>query len=160
MSNMYRSVLESGGGVVPTGDAVAADVLTGKTFSNASAVGVAGTMPNNGAVSGVATPSQPYTIPAGYHNGSGTVTVSGAFSPTLFEILTSNTAYTFASDYPVVYISSDDDHSPTMNFASGTVTVEATADFERKIYKVTNVKAGDSFATYGYNSHRFATIIA
>lgn len=83
MSNMYRSVLASGGGVQPTGDAVAADVLTGKTFSNASAVGIAGTMPNNGAVSGQATPSQPYTIPAGYHNGSGVVTGSGAQPTTI-----------------------------------------------------------------------------
>ena len=77
MANMYRSVLASGG-ASPTGDAVAADVLTGKTFSNAQATGISGTMPNNGAVSGVATPSQPYTIPAGYHNGSGTVTATSA----------------------------------------------------------------------------------
>lgn len=76
MANMYRSVL-SGGGPAPTGDAVAADVLSGKTFSNASATGISGTMVNNGAVSGQATPSQPYTIPAGYHNGSGQVTASG-----------------------------------------------------------------------------------
>lgn len=73
MANMYRSVLASGG-TAPTGDAIASDVLTGKTFSNAQATGINGTMPNNGAVSGTATPSQPYTIPAGYHNGSGTVT--------------------------------------------------------------------------------------
>lgn len=78
MANHYRSVLASGGGVQPTGDAIAADVLTGKTFSNANTVGITGTMPNNGAVSGQATPSQPYTIPAGYHNGSGVVTASGA----------------------------------------------------------------------------------
>lgn len=76
MANMYRSVLAGGGGVQPTGDAVAADVLTGKTFSNADGIGKTGTMPNNGAVSGTATPSQPYTIPAGYHNGSGTVTAA------------------------------------------------------------------------------------
>lgn len=87
MSNLYRSVLASGGGVVPTGDAVAADVLTGKTFSNASDVGISGTMPNNGAVSGVATPSQPYTIPAGYHNGSGVVTATGAASGGTFTTI-------------------------------------------------------------------------
>lgn len=75
MANMYRSVLASGG-TTPTGDAVAADVLTGKTFSNAQATGISGTMPNNGAVSGTATPNQPYTIPAGYHNGSGQVTAA------------------------------------------------------------------------------------
>lgn len=83
MANHYRSVLASGGGIQPTGDAVAADVLSGKTFSNASAVGINGTMPNRGAVSGQATPSQPYTIPAGYHNGSGIVT---AISETIRNI--------------------------------------------------------------------------
>ena len=97
MANMYRSVL-SGGGTAPTGDAVAADVLTGKTFSNANAVGISGTMPNNGAVSGTATPSQPYTIPAGYHNGSGTVTadgvdpISGTFSTNQSETKSITTA--------------------------------------------------------------------
>lgn len=69
MSNLYKSTLASAG-TAPTGDAVAADVLAGKTFSNASATGVTGTMTNNGAVSAVA----PYTIPEGYHNGEGVVT--------------------------------------------------------------------------------------
>ena len=87
MANMYRSVLAGGGGVQPTGDAVAADVLSGKTFSNADGVGKTGTMPNNGAVSGTATPSQPYTIPAGYHNGSGTVTASSAASSGAFTTI-------------------------------------------------------------------------
>lgn len=73
MSNLYKSTLASAG-TAPTGDAVAADVLAGKTFSNASATGVTGTMVNNGAVSGTASSSQPYTIPAGYHNGQGVVT--------------------------------------------------------------------------------------
>lgn len=76
MSNLYKSTLASAG-TAPTGDAVAADVLTGKTFSNASATGISGTMVNNGAVSGTATPSQPYTIPEGYHNGNGKVTATG-----------------------------------------------------------------------------------
>lgn len=76
MSNAYRSTLAGGGAAV--GDATAADVLSGKTFSGAVGSGVVGTMVNNGAVSGTATPSTPYTIPAGYHNGSGTVTASGA----------------------------------------------------------------------------------
>ena len=76
MANMYRSVLSGGGAAV--GDATAADVLTGKTFSGAVGSGVAGTMPNNGAVSGTASPDQPYTIPEGYHNGLGSVTASGS----------------------------------------------------------------------------------
>ena len=84
MANAFRSVLASGGGVVPTGNAQPADVLAGKTFSNADGIDKTGTMVNRGAVSGVATPSQPYTIPAGYHNGSGVVTGSGGSYDTSF----------------------------------------------------------------------------
>lgn len=61
------------------GTAVAADVLSGKTFTNASGVGLSGSMTNRGAVSKSITPSastQTYTIPKGYHNGSGKVTVA------------------------------------------------------------------------------------
>lgn len=75
MSNVFRSY-QGGASVQPTGNATVADVLAGKTFSNSSAVGLEGTMTNNGAVSGVATPSNPYVIPAGYHNGSGEVSAN------------------------------------------------------------------------------------
>lgn len=57
--------------------ATAADVLATKVIITATGESVAGTMANNGAVSksldGVTTS---YTIPAGYHNGSGTVSIS------------------------------------------------------------------------------------
>lgn len=55
----------------------AGDVLATKVFVDKTGKSVAGTMPNNGAVAqtiSVATPS--YTIPAGYHNGSGKVSVT------------------------------------------------------------------------------------
>lgn len=80
MANKYRSVLASGGGVQPTGNAQPADVLAGKTFSNADGIDRVGTMVNRGAVSGTATPTQPYTIPAGYHNGSGVINGTGGYS--------------------------------------------------------------------------------
>lgn len=83
MANMYRSVLSGGGAA--TGDAIASDVLTGKTFSNAQSTGIAGTMPNNGAVTETVTAGQTYTIPAGYHNGSGTVT-GGGVTPALLTV--------------------------------------------------------------------------
>jgi len=58
------------GGSAATGTAGVADVLTGKTFSNSTASGPVGTMPNNGAVT--LTPStSDQTIAAGYHNGAG-----------------------------------------------------------------------------------------
>lgn len=54
--------------------AVAADVLTGKIIVDSDGNVITGTMPNNGAVSktlDVTTVS--YTIPKGYHSGTGTV---------------------------------------------------------------------------------------
>lgn len=73
MANLYKSVLGASA-VLPTGNAVEADVLAGKTFSNSSGTGKTGTMVNNGAVSQTLDGGQSYTIPAGYHNGSGVVT--------------------------------------------------------------------------------------
>lgn len=79
------------------GDATDAYVLSGKTFTSSGGIKVAGTMTNNGAVSKAITPStsiQTYTIPKGYHSGSGKVTVSaisGYFS-TSYASLGSNTA--------------------------------------------------------------------
>ena len=75
MGNAYRSVLA----LKPTGDAVPANVLAGKTFSNAEGTGKTGTMVNNGAVSVTLTDQDPtYTIPEGYHNGSGVVGFSAS----------------------------------------------------------------------------------
>lgn len=57
--------------------AAAGDVLANKIIVDKTGKSIAGTMPNNGAVNqtiSVATPS--YTIPAGYHNGSGKVSVA------------------------------------------------------------------------------------
>lgn len=53
-----------------------AEVLTGKTF-HARGTGLEGTMPNNGAVSGtISTKTGVYTVPLGYHDGSGSVQIS------------------------------------------------------------------------------------
>lgn len=57
-------------------------MLAGKTFTNNSGVGIAGTMPNNGAWSNTPTTQGKVTIPAGYHNGSGyvdTTTIKSKF---------------------------------------------------------------------------------
>ena len=54
------------------GTAAAADVLSGKTFSGSAGLGVIGTMANNGAVN-ITPGASAQTIPAGYHNGSGSV---------------------------------------------------------------------------------------
>lgn len=57
--------------------AAAANVLVGKVFVTADGTVTTGTMANNGAVSQTLDGTTvTYTIPAGYHNGSGKVTIS------------------------------------------------------------------------------------
>lgn len=56
--------------------AVIAEVLSGKTFY-AKGTKLTGTMPNNGSVTGtISLKAQQYTIPTGYHDGSGKVGIS------------------------------------------------------------------------------------
>lgn len=56
--------------------ATAAEILVGKTAYNKGSK-VTGTMKNNGAVSGtISTKDGTYTVPQGYHDGSGKVSIS------------------------------------------------------------------------------------
>lgn len=80
------------------GDAAAANILTGKKAWVAGSQ-VTGTMPNNGAVAPSALAAGgSYTIPAGYHNGSGKVTAAAlsgqtAGTATAAQILSGQTAW-------------------------------------------------------------------
>ena len=69
-------------------DAAAENVLSGKKFVNKSGTLVAGTMANNGAVSktidGLTVTS--YTIPEGFHNGSGKVSLTSDIENALAAI--------------------------------------------------------------------------
>lgn len=57
-------------------DATAGEILLNKT-AYVSGSKLTGTMPNNGAVTGtITTKTQEYTVPAGYHDGSGKVSIS------------------------------------------------------------------------------------
>ena len=87
--------------------ATAGDVLSGKITYNSAGQQITGTMTNNGAVSKVLSrTSTSYTIPAGYHNGSGKV-----------YITTENKTVTPSSSAQTVY--------PSTNKVFGTVTVSA-----------------------------------
>lgn len=56
--------------------AAVAEILAGKT-AHARGAALTGTMPNNGAVSGtISTKAGQYTVPQGYHDGSGKVGIS------------------------------------------------------------------------------------
>lgn len=63
--------------------AVVAEVLATKTFAKGGSV-LTGTMPNRGAVTGtISSKTTPYTIPQGYHDGSGTVSLDSASATAL-----------------------------------------------------------------------------
>lgn len=58
--------------------AAVGEILSGKT-AHARGTALTGTMPNNGAVSGkISTKAGVYTVPQGYHDGSGTVDITAA----------------------------------------------------------------------------------
>ena len=98
-------------------DAVAGDILSGKkahSNDDVDAVALTGTMPNNGAVSktlDATTNNQSYTVPAGYHNGSGTVSIvletktatpttsSQNITPTSGKVLSQVTVNAIPSNY-------------------------------------------------------------
>lgn len=58
--------------------AIAAEILSGKTaYKNGTKL--TGTMPNNGGVTGtISAKAEEYTIPQGYHDGSGKVSIASA----------------------------------------------------------------------------------
>lgn len=106
MANQYRSVLASSGPAPTGGDALPAEVLSGKTFTNDNGAQT-GTMVNRGAVSGKASLSQPYTIPAGYHNGNGIVNANIAIKGkyiTSFPFESGNMKNNFTGSYGYGYI--------------------------------------------------------
>lgn len=92
--------------------AVAEDVLANKIIVTADGTVTTGTMPNNGAVSQkLDTATTSYAVPAGYHNGSGTVSITTetksatpskkqqAVTPTEGSVLSSVTVNAIPAEY-------------------------------------------------------------
>ena len=120
--------------------AAAADVLATKVFIAADGTTTTGTMSNNGAVSktlDAATGNQSYTIPAGYHNGNGKVTVvleektatptksAQTITPTTGKVLSKVTV----SAIPAIYGDATEADAVAANILSG----------KKAIVKVNNV---------------------
>lgn len=76
MANEISAIQATTGNVDPSdATATVADILTGKTAYGKDGK-LTGTMPNNGAVTGkISTKDGAYTIPQGYHDGSGKVSI-------------------------------------------------------------------------------------
>lgn len=127
MANMFRSVLASSGPAPTGGDALPAEVLSGKTFTNDNGFQT-GTMPNNGAVTQLLTYDQEYTISVGYHNGSGKVTApsKGTLNLTnpLYQGTGANITYTHSSSVSeALILHAGGTSAPTITPSSG-VTVD------------------------------------
>lgn len=81
--NKVSALSRTAGAVtLPSTTASADDILSGKIAVDSNANTITGTMPNNGTVSKTLAPTSSsttatYTIPKGYHSGSGTITVTG-----------------------------------------------------------------------------------
>lgn len=97
-ATLIASIITGGGGL-DTSDATAtaSDILSGET-AYARGLKVTGTMPDNGSVSQTLLAGQSYTIPEGYHNGSGTARAEDLASQTqatatALDILEGKTAY-------------------------------------------------------------------
>ena len=93
-ANPIQTIYACSGG---EGDATAAQILNGKTVW-VKGKKVTGTMPNRGAVSQTLNAGGSYTIPEGYHNGSGKITASSLASQTqgnatASQILSGKTAW-------------------------------------------------------------------
>lgn len=80
--------IPSGYALVTAVTATAADVLANKVFVSASGAETAGTMTNNGAVAQTinGTTVLSYTVPQGYHSGSGTVSLDSTIETALAAI--------------------------------------------------------------------------
>jgi len=90
----------AGSAVQASGTATPAQVLSGAAFSNSGGVST-GTMADNGAVT-ITPGTTAQTIPAGYHNGSGSV--SGDANLTAANIVSGKTIFGVAGTYPLAAV--------------------------------------------------------
>ena len=120
----------------------ASSLLSGKTAHDATGASISGAMSNRGAVSETLDCGESYTIPTGYHNGSGTVTANSLASQTVVDSgYSAATNATIRSGYQawvngvkrtgsmatLTDANFDGSHSGTTAGAASTYTVKSTS---------------------------------
>lgn len=134
----------------PKGNAVAAEVLAGKTFANANSDELTGIMTNRGAWYGTGTPTGnnevTVTIPQGYHNGSGKVTCKGQSSYSAGNTAGIATGHADTKNLTI--------GSVTLNYSGGSGTITVTVGGGSKTYNVGAMGMGTESITakVGYNN--------
>lgn len=151
--------------------ATASDVLASKIIVNALGESVAGTMTNNGAISrtlDATTGNQSYTVPTGYHNGSGTVSIvlesknatptksQQTITPTSGKVLSSVVVAAIPSDYQDVSnvdaVAADVLAGKTIVLANGT-EVEGTMPNVGTVTQVLDATTGKQSYTIAAGKH-------
>lgn len=145
----------------------AADVLTGKIFVAADGTVITGTMANNGAVSKTLdVTTVTYSIPKGYHNGSGKVEIkleTKTITPTKSEILVTPTSGKVLSQVrvnpiPDEYITTDDATSTVADILEGQTAyvggekITGTMPDNGAVSKTLNVSTTSYTVPKGYHS--------
>ena len=149
------------------GTATAAQILTGQT-AYVDGVKVTGTMTNQGAKTASLNAGGSYTIPAGYHNGSGKITANSLASQTdgtatASDILSEKTAYvdgakvtgTIASKAAATYTPGTANQTIAAGqYLSGTQTIKGDANLVagnilsgKSIFGVSGTATADATAT-------------
>lgn len=137
------------------GDATAADVLATKTFTNSTTSGVTGSMTNRGAVNQTLTTSTTsYTVPQGYHNGSGTVKI---VTETKTEAAgTSNKTVTPTSGKVLSSVTIQPTPSQSKSTTSSRSAQTITPDSGKLLSSVSIAKYPDASGTYTATSRSSA----
>ena len=133
------------------------EVLYGETFAAGGSV-MTGTMPNRGAVSGsISDASSPYTVPAGYHDGSGTV---GIDSTEMTKLIAGNiksgiTILGVTGDYAGEPASVETNKNATPSWSQQVITPDNGYDYLAQVtiaaipYSETSNAGGGLTATIG-----------
>lgn len=137
-------------------NATASQILSGAT-AYVQGSKVTGTMTNNGAVSGtISSRDQTYTVPAGYHDGSGTVQISAAERQKIIagNIKQGVTILSIEGEYSGEGVNLQS-KSVTSSFSAQTVTADAGYDALSQVtvaampYSETDNAAGGVTVTIG-----------
>lgn len=124
------------------GDAAAANVLTGKSFTSTNGVKISGSMPNKGAVTATINPGGSYTIPAGYHNGSGKVTAN--------KLSTASQTLTLVASVYDGSLGNNQTYTYTATSAGYYMLIAAYHDYYENSYPVVNTLSTTGTQIYKY----------